>query len=158
TIEGKQAAERYHPACARPSEEVTVKGYRTALLSAVVVCLALTAHARAADDEVPSFKKREGSEKEFAAKVGEATVKAIRTKPAKLEMEEYKITDPKANRKVLAIKMIWYGAVTGKKFTSDIKITIDPTEKDKWEVIDITYTDDDVSPKFGLDKNLKMLK
>jgi len=137
---------------------VTVKAYRTALLSAAVVCLAFAAQARAAEDEVPSFKKREDPEKAFMAKVGEATVKAIRSKPAKLEMDEYKITDPKPNRKLITIKMIWYGAVTGKKFTSDIKITVDPTEKDKWEVLDIDYKDDNPSLKFGFESNIKKLK
>jgi hypothetical protein len=48
--------------------------------------------------------------------------------------------------------------VTGKKFKSVIKITVDPTDKEKWEVIDIEYTDDNPSLKVGLEKNLKNLR
>lgn len=136
-----------------------MKSYRTALLSAAVVCLALVAQtARAADDEVPTFKKRDSVDKAFLEKVGEATVKAIRSKPAKLELESHKVTDPKPNRKVIDLKMIYYGAVTGKKFTSDIKITVDPTEKEKWEVLEIDYKDDNPSLKFGFEGNIKKLK
>jgi len=139
-----------------------MKSICTALLAGLA-CLAVVAPGRAAEEkkgtEVPSFKKRDGSEKEFMARVGEATVKAVRTSPAKLSMEEYKITDPKPNRKVINIKMNWAGSVTGKKFTSDIKITVDPTEKDKWEVIDIEYTDtNSLLAKAGLEKHLKKLK
>jgi len=136
--------------------------YRTALLLAALACLGVVTPGRAADEkktaEVPSFKKRDENEKVFMAKVGEAAVRAVRTSPAKLEMDSYKITDPKANRKVITIKMNWAGSVTGKKFTSDVTLTVDPTEKDKWEVLDIDYKDDNPTPKLGLETNLKKLK
>ncbi|MGL4550785.1 MAG: hypothetical protein ACRC33_06325 [Gemmataceae bacterium] len=134
----------------------------TALLVAAVASLSFVGPTRAADDKkedtTPSFKKRLDSEKEFVAKVGEATVKAIRTSPAKVEMGEYKITDPKPNRKVIDITMNWAGSVTGKKFKSTIKITVDPSDKEMWEVLEIDYNDDNPSLKIGLEKNLKTLK
>ena len=133
----------------------------TALLMAAVASLAFVAPVAKAEDKedpTPSFKKRLDSEKEFITKVGEATVKAIRTAPAKLELDTYKITDPKPNRKIIEIIMNWAGSVTGKKFKSVIKITVDPTDKEKWEVIDIEYNDDNPSLKVGLEKNLKTLK
>lgn len=133
----------------------------TALLMAAVASLAFVAPVATAqekEDTTPSFKKRTDPEKDFMTKVGEATVKAIRTAPAKLELDSYKITDPKPNRKVIEILMNWAGSVTGKKFKSTIKITVDPTDKEKWEVIDIEYNDDNPSLKVGLEKNLKNLK
>ncbi|MFQ3591696.1 MAG: hypothetical protein SNJ82_00705 [Gemmataceae bacterium] len=135
----------------------------TALLLAAFASLGLVtpvvlAQDKEKEDPTPSFKKRLDSEKEFITKVGEATVKAVRTAPAKLELDTYKITDPKPNRKVIEIIMNWAGSLTGKKFKSTIKITVDPTDKDKWEVIDIEYTDDNPSLKVGMEKNLKNLK
>lgn len=133
----------------------------TTLLLAALACLSLESPIRAEDekkDDTPSFKKRLDSEKEFVSKVGEAVVKAVRTSPAKLALGEYKITDPKANRKVIEITMNWAGAVTGKKFKSLIKVTVDPTDKEKWEVLEIDYNDDNPSLKIGMERNLKTLK
>ena len=133
----------------------------TALLIAAVACLSFVTPARAddkKDDDVPSFKKRPDSEKEFVTKVGEAVVKAVRTSPAKMSLGDYKITDPKPNRKVIDINMNWAGSVTGRKFKSTIKVTVDPTDKEKWEVIEIDYNDDNPSLKVGMERNLKTLK
>ena len=133
----------------------------TALLIVAVASLSFVGPARADDkkeDDTPSFKKRPDSEKEFVTKVGEAVVKAVRTSPAKLAMGEYKITDPKPNRKIIDITMNWAGSVTGKKFKSTIKVTVDPTDKEKWEVIEIDYNDDNPSLKVGMERNLKTLK
>jgi len=108
--------------------------------------------------EPPAFKTRLDGERSFMTKVGEAVVKAVRTSPAKLELADYKITDPKPNRKIIDINMNWAGSVTGTKFKSTVKITVDPTDKEKWEVLDVEYTDDNPSPKVGLETNLKNLK
>jgi hypothetical protein len=91
-------------------------------------------------------------------KVGEAVVKAVRTSPARLSLGDYKITDPKPNRKLITITMNWAGSVTGKKFTSEIKLLVDSADKDSWEVIDIEYSDNNLSPKIGMERNLKALK
>jgi len=108
--------------------------------------------------EPPAFKNRLDGERAFITKVGEAVVKAVRTSPAKLSLGDYKITDPKPNRKLLTITMNWAGSITGKKFTSEIKITVDSAYKDSWEVIDIEYSDNNPSPKIGMERNLKGLK
>jgi hypothetical protein len=133
----------------------------TALLIVALASQSFVGSARAddkKDDATPSFKKRGESEKEFVAKVGEAVVKAVRTSPAKLEMAEYKITDPKPNRKVIAIKMNWAGSLTGTKFKSDVKITVDPTDKENWEVLEIEYTDDNRLAMTGKAEKLNALK
>jgi len=139
-----------------------VKTFLTALTLAVFATASFVAPMAQADDKkeetVPSFKKRTDPEKEFIAKVGEAVVKAVRTSPAKLEMADYKITDPKPNRKILTININWAGSVTGKKFKSVAKVTVDPTDKEKWEVIDIEYTDDNPSLKIGMAEKLKALR
>lgn len=129
----------------------------TALLVAGLATLPVAADDKK-DDPTPSFKNRLSGEKEFMRKVGEAVVKAVRTSPAKLDLEDYKISDPKANRKVIDIKMTWAGSITKKKFKSEIKITLDPTDKDRWEVLDIDYSDDNPSLKIGMERNLKALR
>jgi hypothetical protein len=126
--------------------------------TALLVTLAALSFASGLSAQVPAFKDRLDGERAFITKVGEAVVKAVRTSPAKLSLGDYKITDPKANRKVIDITMNWAGSVTGKKFTSEIKITVDPTDKDSWEVLDIEYSDNNPSPKIGMERNLKALK
>jgi len=117
----------------------------SALLLACLGLLAAVPAARAADeDEVPSFKKRGDKEKEFVAQVGTAIVKAART-ANKIELDEYKFTDPKKDRKDLTIKMNWVGAITKKKYTSNIVVKIDSSDDKKWEVLNIEYKDDSVS-------------
>jgi len=103
--------------------------------------------ARAADDDVPSFKKRGEKEKEWVAEVGTAIVKAARTGPTKIELGEYKFEDvkDKKDRKDLKITMNWVGGVTKKKFKSDIVVKIDTTKEKEWEVLNIEYKDDSIS-------------
>ena len=36
--------------------------------------------------------------------------------------------------------------------------TTDPTDKDSWEVLEIEYSDNNPSPKIGMERNLKGLK
>jgi len=93
-------------------------------VTAVLASLALlTAAARAADDDVPSFKKRGDQEKKFIEEVGTAIVKAARSSPTKVELDKYEFEDPKKDRKDLKITMNWVGAVSKKKFTSTIVVT-----------------------------------
>jgi hypothetical protein len=126
--------------------------------TAPLVALASLAFVGPLSAEPPAFKARLDGERTFMAKVGEAVVKAVRTSPAKLSLGEYKITDPKPNRKVIAITMNWAGSITGKKFTSEIKLTVDTADKESWDVIDIEYSDNNLSPKIGMERNLKALK
>ena len=120
--------------------------FGVALTTALALLVAAPA-ARAADDEVPSFKKHPDEKKDkefkqFATDVGTAIVKAARSKPVDLEMEEYKITEPKKDHKQLKIVMNWKGAITKKKVQSTILVKIDASDKDKWEVTNIDYEDD----------------
>jgi len=108
-------------------------------LLAVLAFLVVAPSVRADD---PSFKKRGDKEKQFVEEVGTAIVKAARTKPVSIEMDSYKITEPKKGRKELKITMNWKGAITKKKFVSTIVVKIDVSDKDVWEVANIDYEDD----------------
>jgi hypothetical protein len=115
----------------------------SALLVALAVLAGGSAYA-AEDDDVPTFKKRGDMEKAFVEKVGIAIVKAART-ATKVEMDKYEFTDPKKDRKDLKITMNWVGAVTKKKYKSEIVVQIDSRDKEKWEVLNIDYKDDSIS-------------
>jgi len=116
--------------------------------AAVIAGLALLAWspaARAADDDPPSIKKRpEGKdkEKEWVSEIGASVVKAARSKPVDLELDTYKITDPKKDHKEMHITMNWKGGLTKKKFVSTIVVKIDASDDKKWEVTNIDYSDD----------------
>jgi len=114
-------------------------------LVALLAGLALIAGAptaRAADEDIPSFRKRGDMEKQFVESVGIAIVKAARSNPTKIELDKYEFEDPKKDRKDLKITMNWVGAATKKKYQSTIVVKIDSSDKDKWEVLNIAYTDD----------------
>jgi hypothetical protein len=117
---------------------------RTPLLCAALAALALLVGAwgtvRAADDNI-SFKKRGEKEKEFVTNVGKAIVTAAHKTGKKVALVEYKIETPKANRTNLKIKMEYYGAVSKKRYVADIVVKIDSTDKEKWECLNIEYTD-----------------
>jgi hypothetical protein len=51
--------------------------------------------------------------------------------------------------------MIYYGKVSGSKFTANIKIDCDATDKDKWEVLTIEYKDDNRVPRIGSEGRIK---
>src|SRR5262245_17781498 len=115
---------------------------RTLACAAALSCLAfLVAAPAAAAGGVPSFRKRKEREKEFVKQVGTAIVRAARSKPQRIDLEKYEFTSPKANRTELAMKMVYYGLITRKKFTADITVILDSTDKDNWEVMNIKYTD-----------------
>jgi len=101
--------------------------------------------AHAADDEVPSFNDRGDNERAFVEKVGKAIVRAARTAPVKVELDTYKFEDPKKGRKDLRISMNWQGAITKKKFVSDVVVHIDVTDEKKGEVLNVDYKDNSVS-------------
>jgi hypothetical protein len=113
-----------------------------------LACLALLACcpvAKAADDGI-SFKKRGDAEKTFVTKVGKAIVKAARTSGQKVELDKYDYTSPKTGRTHLNIKMNYTGLVSRKKWTADIVVIIDSTNKDSWEVLNIKYSDNNPNP------------
>src|SRR5262249_319744 len=120
--------------------------FSAALLAGLALLIASPA-ARAADDEVPSFKKRGDKEKDWAGEVGAAIVEAARTGPTKIELDTYKIehVEDKKDRKDLKISMNGVGGITKKKFQSNITVHIDSTNDKEWEVLNIDYKDDSIS-------------
>jgi len=112
------------------------------LLAAMLVVTAGQAYA--ADDDMPSFKKRGEKEKEWVAEVGTAVVKAARSNPKDLELDTYKIepVKDKKDRKDLKITMNWKGAITKTKVKSDVTIHMDTSKEKEWEVLNIEYKDD----------------
>ena len=112
-------------------------------LSCALLCVLVGGQvARADDDEVVSFKKDKDREtKEFVGKVGTSIIKVARSKPQKMELEKYEYTKPKAGRTELKMKMIYHGLVTKKKYTADIVVILDSSDATKWEVLNITYKD-----------------
>jgi hypothetical protein len=118
--------------------------FGVALLTGLALLVSAPA-ARAADDDVPSFKKRDkDKEKEFVTDVGTVILKAARSGPAKIELDTYKLKDvkDKKDRKDLEITMNWQGGITKKKFVSTIVVQIDTSNDKEWEVINIDYKDD----------------
>jgi len=112
-----------------------------------LAALAASASARAANDPVPSFKTSTDKEtKEFVTKVGTAIVKAARSKPKDIEIDRYEYTRPKAGRRQLLIKMTYFGSISRpfkkKPFTATITLKIDSEDRNRWEVLDIEYKDD----------------
>jgi len=118
-------------------------------LTTALALLAAVPAARAAEDDVPSFKKRgdKDNEKQFVTDVGLAVLKAARSAPSKPELGEYKFKDVKAGRRDLEITMNWQGGLTKKKFVSTIVVQIDVSNDKEWEVLNIDYKDDNkISP------------
>ena len=119
---------------------------RVVLLAGLALVLAAALPVWAADDDVPSFRKRGDENKRFVAKVGEAIVKAAHGTAKKIALIKHEYTRPKANRTELAIKMEFHGKVSDKRYVADIVVKIDSTDKDAWEVLNIEYTDNDNIP------------
>ena len=101
--------------------------------SLLIAALLLTLASGAARADGVSFKNRGNEEKVFITHVGEAIVHAAHSTGRKVALVEYKITNPKANRTEVTIKMEFYGAVTGKRYVADIVVKIDSSNKDAWE-------------------------
>ena len=123
------------------------------LLSATCsIILLLTATVRGGDDI--SFKKRGDGEKLFVTRVGAAVIHAAHTTAKKVALLKYDFSNPKPNRTELAIKMEYYGAVTGKRYVADLVIKIDSSNKDSWEVLNIDYADTNT----GVSPNVKKIQ
>ena len=129
-------------------------------LSCALLCVLVGDGTARPDDEdaIPSFKSDKGREtKEFVAKVGTIVVKAARSKPTKIELEKYEYTKVKTGRTELKVTMIYHGLVTKKKYTSDIVVQLDSSDANKWEVLNITYKDNNPSPTKPNIKNIQEL-
>ena len=128
---------------------------RLMLLAVTAICsLALVSVVRA-DDE-PSFKKRGTNEKAFVQDVGLAIIKAAHPTGKKAAMVKYEVNDLKPGRKEMRINLEYYGAFSGRQYKAEAVLTIDSTNPDAWEVLDIGYTDtNNISANA---KNLQELK
>lgn len=114
--------------------------------------------ARADEDGAPSFRttgKRET--KEFVSRVGTAIVKSARSAAQKIEMDKYEYTSPRAGRTELNLTMQYFGVVTKLKYTADITVVIDSSDKDRWEVLNIRYKDSNKSLVGYSEKKLQAL-
>jgi hypothetical protein len=131
-----------------PEEDATVNRLHLAGVT-LLTCLALLAAGTAfggPDDEGISFKQRGNEEKRFAARVGEAVVKAAHATARKPTLVKHEYTTPKPNRTELKLKMEYQGAVTNKRYVADITVIIDSTAKDAWEVVNVEYADNNNVP------------
>jgi len=118
-----------------------MRATRVALL---LTALAQPATAFAADDEVPSFRKRpdKDSEKEWVGRVGTAVVKAALPAPKSIELDRYEWKDAGKGRADLAVTMTWRAAVLIKRpFVSTIVVHVDVSGKE-WKVLGVDYEDD----------------
>jgi hypothetical protein len=125
---------------------------------ALLAGLTLTALARPADDDSLSFKRRGSEEKQFAARVGEAIVKAAHGTAKKVTLVKYEYQHPKANRTDLVLKMEYHGAVTDKRYLADVVVKIDSTDKNAWEALNIDYVDTNATVKHNEKKIQELLK
>jgi len=133
----------------------TIRSRGTVLVLASLVVL-FGGKSRGSDDI--SFKKRGDAEKQFVTRVGQAIVHAAHPTAKKRALLKYEFTTPKANRTELAIKMEYYGAVTGKRYVADIVVKIDSSNKDAWEVLNIEYADTNTSNSPNVKKIQELIK
>src|SRR6266511_760720 len=110
--------------------------------AALAALVLVVAAARAADDDVPNINKRGDDEKKFAEKMATAIVKTARTSVKSASLEKFEKKNPKEGRTEWHIKADFKGAATGKAYTADMVVHIDTSDKDKWEVLRIDYSDD----------------
>jgi len=114
-----------------------------------VAILALVAPALRAADDIPNINKRGDDEKAFIAKLGTAVVKQARTSIKDTTDVTYKKETPKEGRTKFIIEAGYKGAITGTKYTAEIVVDVDTSDKDKWEVLKIDYTDNNKGPAFN---------
>jgi len=126
------------------------------LLAVLSVLAALP--ARAADDDLPSFRNRGDDEKKFVTEVGIAIVKTARWGPTGHELDSYKIEPTRAAepRKDLHIVVSWKGGLKKKTFHSTIVVHVRVISEKEWEVLSIDH-DEDCKAWFGMPAQANML-
>jgi hypothetical protein len=108
---------------------------------AVLAVVALAAPLARAEDDVPNINKRGDNEKAFVEKLASTIVRNAHTTVKTATLESYEKKEPKAGRTEWLIKAGYKGAIVGTKYTADIVVMLDTSDKDKWEVLRIEYTD-----------------
>jgi hypothetical protein len=113
---------------------------RYASILAVVALLAPLAQAA---DEVPApnINKRGEDEKAFIKKLTNAIVSNARTSIKSANVDKYEKKEPKKDRVEYIIKASFKTAALKREATADIKVIVDTSDKDKWEVLRIDYDD-----------------
>ena len=111
------------------------------ILGVFALALLLSPLARAADEEVPNINKRGSDEKVFAEKLATTIVKNARTTVKTATLDSVDKKAPKDGRTDFHIKAGYKGGIVGTKYTADIVVLVDTSDKDKWEVLRIDYSD-----------------
>jgi len=101
--------------------------------------------ARAADD-VPNFNKRGDSDKKFVERVADTIVQKAHKSVVDTEVRNYKFKEVKPGRTKLEMEVGYKGRITKKSYTAKIEVNLDTSEKDKWEVLSIDYSDNNNIP------------
>ena len=125
----------------------------------VVLCGAvlLSGSARA---DTPNFNKRgtgEKDEKAFVEQVAQTIVKEARSSAKDITLQEYKFKEGKEGRMNLTLSAGYKGAVTKTKYSADIVVRLDTSDKGNWKVLKIEYTDNNKSPISFSSKNVEAL-
>ena len=128
----------------------------------VVLCAAtlLSGGARGAD--VPNFNKRGSNDKEekaFVEEVAQTIVKAGRTSVTEKDvtLQEYTFKTVKEGHQELRMSAGYKGAVTKTKYSADIVVRLDTSDKGNWKVLKIEYKDNNKSPVSFSSKNVEAL-
>jgi len=124
---------------------------------AVVCAAVLLVPAARAADEVPNFNKRGDSEKKFVEKVANTIVRAAHGTVKDTDVQSYKFKETKPGRTTLDMSVVYKGRVTATKYTANIKVNLDTTDNNKWEVLSIDYEDNNRLP-FSKGKVADMVK
>ena len=114
-------------------------------LAVLGVAILLAPVARAADD-VPNFNKRGDNDKEFAKRVAHKIVTTARPTVKDTDLKSYKFKETKPGRTNLEMEVGYKGRVLGTKYTANITVALDTSDKDKWEVLNVSYEDNNKAP------------
>jgi hypothetical protein len=98
--------------------------------------------SRAEETQINKLKQANKNEEKLATIVGEKIVNAAHPTGKRVGYVRHELKDDpkKENRKLLNIKMEYFGAVTGKRYVTEIDIKIE-VSRTGWEVLDIEYSD-----------------
>ena len=113
----------------------------TKTVGVLALAILLSPVARAADEDVPNINKRGDDEKVFVEKMANSIVKNARTSVKSATLEKYDKKTPKEGRTEFHIKAGYKGGIVGTKYTADVVVLVDTSDKDKWEVLRIDYSD-----------------
>lgn len=129
--------------------------YKTLAVFAVIAIVAPI--VRAADTDVPNINKRGDDEKAFAEKLAASIVKAARTSVKKSTLDKFEKKTPKEGRTEWHISAKFEGAATKADYVADIVVSLDTSDKNNWEVLNIEYKDTSKSLLGHNRKNIEMM-